>query len=594
MKPKFNWLKDFDILSSEAKFTFNKNGDTRYSTILGGVFSVFGIIICGIFTGYFMINLFTKKQTSVVTALDGSDFINLTHSHQAPFLLRLSDKNNKPYDEPERMYKLSLKYWYGGSNDTLQNVGQKTEDIPMEKCDINKHFGIYKELFMNLTDIDTFYCAIPRPYNQSIYGVYGGVYPFGYYHFYVSMCLNNESCFDKELLEKTFSNTYLDLRTIDYLVDSHNSKQNKHPHIKIERFMISNTVYKRIWFYINGISYNKDDGFWFSFNKVENFFQYESLRYDIDHRDINVGTIPGTFVTLTFITTGKIMCYFQTFTKIQELIGTISGVVKFVIVVFYIINYPHSQNSYYLKLMNDFLYIDMNIFKRRERAIKLGYNLSLCSRVSQSATNINSSSYMNPTGLLNVQSNLTRFQRANTKTNCQLAPKSKFSQTFHSATLKSKIGNDNANDNTNVIQNEVKENKTLQNINNNKSLKLNQTKEYTRKKVQFKLCESLLPLKFLFKKEKYGATLKTYCHVVNDKLNLIRILQELDKIEVIEEAMKISDSFSPTDLTNKLGQIPVIMSPDKNKRNSFLNMASNQRSNAGVSLLKKSYTNNNN
>jgi hypothetical protein len=160
--------------------------------------------------------------------------------------------------------------------------------------------------------------------------------------------------------------------------------------------------------------------------------------------------------------------------------------------------------------------------------------------------------------------------------------------------LKSKIGNDNANDNTNVIQNEVKENKTLQNINNNKSLKLNQTKEYTRKKVQFKLCESLLPLKFLFKKEKYGATLKTYCHVVNDKLNLIRILQELDKIEVIEEAMKISDSFSPTDLTNKLGQIPVIMSPDKNKRNSFLNMASNQRSNAGVSLLKKSYTNNNN
>ena len=90
----------------------------------------------------------------------------------------------------------------------------------------------------------------------------------------------------------------------------------------------------------------------------------------------------------------------------------------------------------------------MNIFKRRERAIKLGYNLSLCSRVSQSATNINSSSYMNPTGLLNVQSNLTRFQRANTKTNCQLVPKSKFSQTFHSATLKSKIGDDNANDNT--------------------------------------------------------------------------------------------------------------------------------------------------
>ena len=355
--------------------------------------------------------------------------------------------------------------------------------------------------------------------------------------------------------------------------------------------MISNTVYKRIWFYINGISYNKDDGFWFSFNKVENFFQYESLRYDIDHRDISIGTIPGTFVTLTFITTGKIMFYFQTFTKIQELIGTISGVVKFVMVVFYKINYPHSQNSYYLKLMNDFLYVDMNVFKRRERAIKLGYNLSLCSRVSQSATNINSSSYMNPTGLLNVQSNLPRFQRANTKTNCQLLPKSKFSQTFYSNTLKSKGGNDNANDGTGVIPNDGKENKILQNINNNKSLKMNQTKEYSRKEVKFELCESLFPLSLLFKKEKYGATLKTYFQIVNNKLNLIRILQELDKIEVIEEAMKISDSFSPTDLTNRLGQIPIMMSPEKNKRNSTLNMTSNQRSNAGISLLKKSYTN---
>ena len=68
MKPKINWIKDLDILSSEAKLTFNKKGDTRYSTIFGAVLSILGIIICGFFTGYFMINLFSQKGTNIVTA----------------------------------------------------------------------------------------------------------------------------------------------------------------------------------------------------------------------------------------------------------------------------------------------------------------------------------------------------------------------------------------------------------------------------------------------------------------------------------------------------------------------------------------------
>jgi hypothetical protein len=544
MRSKLKWLRKLDIISSEAKLTFNKNGEIRNSTIFGGVLSVLGIITSMIFAVYFLVIFFFKSETSVVTSIENSNFLNITDSHETPFLIRLTDKNNKPYEHPEKMYKINLKYWYGGSNNTLENIGQKTIDIPIEKCDIEKHFGKFQELFLNLTDLNTFYCAKVRPYNQSIYGVYGNVYPFGYYHFYVSMCLGDDICDEKDSLEEEFSNTYLDVRTVDYDIDSYHHKNCKQPYIKTERFMISMTVYKRIWFYIKAIKYIKDEGFWIEKKQEINFYQYDSLRYDIDHRNIFNGTIPGTFATLTFVTSGNIMIYYQRFTKIQELIGTLSGVAKFIMVITTILNYSHSKNAYYLKLMNDFLCIDIKFLKKKEYEFRLGFTLSNFSKIYQN-TYISSYSNVNSSGMSNTQVNnhccaihlqncVHSLRKANTKVNPRNL-KIKPNQTFTSVIPISKIHQQH-------LVGSQNENKTHKSKN----------------KIKLGICSSVLPLNCLFKKEKYGEALKLYYYIINEKLNLIRILQEIDKISLLDEWLRINDSLSTENYANQLNPIQLV------------------------------------
>ena len=101
-----------------------------------------------------------------------------------------------------------------------------------------------------MSDLETFYCTVPRSYKNSIYGIYGNILPFSYYNFYFSICdiEENSNCYEKEEIQSILSNVYLDMRTIDYAIKSY-KKDVRELTIKSERFMLSLSVYKRIWMY---------------------------------------------------------------------------------------------------------------------------------------------------------------------------------------------------------------------------------------------------------------------------------------------------------------------------------------------------------
>lgn len=352
-----HFFKQFDFLSHEAKFTFNTKGDIRLKTTVGGLICILAILLTLGLSIYFIISLFKKDNQSVVYSSNFSPYTNLTDSHRVPFLFRLSDGYNVPYKEDNRIYKLAFTFWYGGSNLTDENSKQTRVEIPMERCSLEKHFSVYKDLFSSMTDLTTFYCPNIRDSDMGIYGTYANVKPFGYYHAYVYMCLNqteNDNCLPKDEIEKILGNTYLDLRTVDYSIDNFNSKEVRKINVKSERFMLSDTVYKRIWIYFNEIDYVTDDGILFPKDNRILFHQYDSVRIDIDRRDLMTTTIPGTFATLTVLSTGNIIKYYRKFLKIQDCIATVGGVAKFFSVIALILNYFYSQNSFYLFIMNHF------------------------------------------------------------------------------------------------------------------------------------------------------------------------------------------------------------------------------------------------
>ena len=96
---------------------------------------------------------------------------------------------------------------------------------------------------------------------------------------------------EKEKIQLILSNVYLDMKTIDYAIKSY-KKDIKELTIKSERFMLSLSVYKRIWMYLNNIQY---------ITKWLNFFQHDSIRYDVYLRDIEKMTIKGTFLSFTVL-----------------------------------------------------------------------------------------------------------------------------------------------------------------------------------------------------------------------------------------------------------------------------------------------------
>lgn len=198
--------------------------------------------------------------------------------------------------------------------------------------------------------------------NQSVYGIYGNTEPFGFYHVYFHMCINEkegDNCLEKKQIREALSNTYLDMRSVNYMIDSQNAKDVKIPIVKVDRHMVSLAVYKRIWIYLSSVEYVTDNGFIFSNKNNETFHQVDSYRYDVDMRKIEYGTIPYTFLTVTILSNGQIKIYNRTFGKFQDYIATIGGILKCISTASFFINYLISLNSYYINIMNDPFILNM-------------------------------------------------------------------------------------------------------------------------------------------------------------------------------------------------------------------------------------------
>ena len=344
-------LTNLDMFSSEVYFTIN-SGNRRNKTIIGGIITILSAIAIISLTILFLIEFFNNAKSNVLSSYHSTESLNLP-LHTYPFLLRLSTEKIQTYIEGSRLYTITLKLKVGGAN----NTSQWTDDIAMEQCDITKHFGDYSYLFANISDINTYLCPSTRYNNQSVIGVYGGKDLFQYYHFYITMCvnstLNNNHCVEQDIMNKKLKATYLDVLSVDYNLDS--NAKNEQPYevyVRSDRHSISNTVYKRVWMYMESIDYYKDVALVFESNKLYSFFKVNSFRYDMDMRDMYNGvTIPGTFANLSVMNYNIKVSYYATYMKVQELCANVGGVSKIISVLCVVLNYMFSQSAYKEKII---------------------------------------------------------------------------------------------------------------------------------------------------------------------------------------------------------------------------------------------------
>ena len=234
----------------------------------------------------------------------------------------------------------------------------------MERCD---EYKISQKKLGNMfigIGINSYYCPIYLK-NLSIIGVYGDVDKYSYFHLYLRPCRNKTDgniCESPEKINGYLTNTFIDFKTISYNVDS----LSKNPYKEIlysERFAISNSVFKRVWIYIKTVYYTTDIGYVFEDKETQSFFQIYQLVPEIDLRDTEKSTVPGSFLTMTFLNHKEITTYNRVYQKFQDFLANVGGIIKGIMMIASIINIFVSQNLYYQYLINNISEIKYDIYR---------------------------------------------------------------------------------------------------------------------------------------------------------------------------------------------------------------------------------------
>ena len=349
------FLKEFDFLSQQVSLTINDKGDTKHKTIIGGLISVLAILFSTLTCFYFILRMLMRKDISIIHSTEINHFVNLTDSHKLPFLFKLSDTNSIDYKEDERLYYITMSVWFGGSNDSslIGNAPQYKQSLEVSKCNLNKHFDSkFKKYFENINDIHTYYCIEPRNYSQTIYGLYGNHYPFSYYSFTLRYCTNttqnNNFCYSLSDIKEKFATPYLDFIFLDYTIDSLDTNIEKIS-VRKERFELSAKLYKRVYIYLENIEFKTDDGFIFTKNEKKNFYRYNSAKIDTNIYDSPV------IATLSVMNSINTSTFHKKYTKFQDYLATIGGLIKVISLLGNALNYFNAENSYYLRIFKDFV-----------------------------------------------------------------------------------------------------------------------------------------------------------------------------------------------------------------------------------------------
>ena len=349
-------IKESDFLSQKVSLTINDKGDTKHKTLIGGLISIFTVSISTICCLYFIIRMLKREDLSLILSSQIDYYVNLTNSHKLPFLFRLTDTNSIPYLEDEKLYYMTMSVWFGGSNDsTLAPTAiQYKQSLNISKCNLDIHFDSkFKELFKDIENLKSYYCIEPRNYTQTIYGLYGSYYPFSYYSFTIRYCSNttenNNFCYSIDEIKEKFATPYLDFIFLDYTINSLNSKNVEQVSIRKERFELSAKLYKRIYIYLENIKFITDTGYIFTNNKNNYFHRYTSSKIDTNIYDTPV------IATLSVMNNINSATYHKKYTKFQDYLATIGGVIKVISLFGNALNYFNAENSYYLKIIKDFV-----------------------------------------------------------------------------------------------------------------------------------------------------------------------------------------------------------------------------------------------
>jgi hypothetical protein len=343
-----NILKSLDFFSIETHFLIN--GEKRYKNSLGGLLSIISSLIGLAAVIFFVREFLLRENSSIISNQEATNKVSIENFKRFPFMIRLSLSGNVVVEENHKVWKIIAARWGTTKNSTKQF----SQQLQMEKCNITKHFGEYKYLFENITDLNTFICPKFDEEQNSLYGLYGDTEPYSFYNFAIRPCINEldgNVCENSTYIKNFLNQVFLDVRTVDFSVSNFDVNPAK-PFARGDRFTVSQSIFRRIWVSFKTVEYNTDEGLIFSQFRVDRFHHIEQFNSEVDMRDQKTNVTPYTFLWITLINSSNKVVYYRTYMKAQTLLANVGGVIKGIMSFASVINFFISMKLYYSKLIN--------------------------------------------------------------------------------------------------------------------------------------------------------------------------------------------------------------------------------------------------
>lgn len=301
-----------------------------------------------------------------------------------PFLIGLADTNGLPFLDPDTIYSIIPKVWKSAyqtdANGKQQAVPTYTNyDVPFKQCNLLAYnssdvLDIYKKIPYQ----SAWKCFDPNE-NLTLYGLFGGFQPNFYITFYINKCVNSTVpgspiCKPKEEIERKLDTAFLSYNYMDFKINNNNITTAAQRYLRTDSLIVSSTIYKRFMIKFKQIDYKTDYGYVFTDYQTDNFYTIEPFYENVDNRVVL--RYPGNFCSMTLSVSSNIDLYVRFYTKLQDVMANIGGVLQGILFISVLICHYFSQKLFYASLANEVInYDDVNQGRKRKFTMNLNLNI---------------------------------------------------------------------------------------------------------------------------------------------------------------------------------------------------------------------------
>jgi hypothetical protein len=367
-------ITSIDIVSEKPQILLNRS--FRSKTIYGGCLSLVPLLCIIVATSVFVFQMFTHANGSLTYNKVPSNSTTYNYG-QFPFMVALLDNGLKLINDEDRYYYFLADIWNFAPDNSTGSVVMNLTRVPVktEKCNIDVHFGEYRDFFKDVPYLEHHYCAVPGQ-NITLYGVYGSIQPYNFLDFWISTCVNDTSvnrtnCRSREESKARLVNTYISYQSLQYYIDHSNINNPGQLILNSQILPVSSTIYKRDFFYVRNVNYYSDFDYIFSNSKLQTYSLTSEFRETADLRP--EGTVPGSFALISILMDSSFDQYNRSFTKFQQVLANVGGLFKGLIILTYFVNYIFFEELYYQTIISSIFKSEHNSENRdKEKIITLG------------------------------------------------------------------------------------------------------------------------------------------------------------------------------------------------------------------------------